>query len=144
MEVQFDRYQKNILQEWSTVKNLSCVSCAAWNVFPINSLFTPKRVFIIYIFFNQFFRRSRVHSYCHNEYCWRWRFLTPLLYDVRVWKHDYKHITLKQILVVHPVYGFFYVKNGLSYLIYIISVAKLTVYLEKIKKSSTTSDHWTY
>ena len=38
MEVQFGRYQKNILQEWSMVKNLSCVSCAAWNVFPINSL----------------------------------------------------------------------------------------------------------
>ena len=27
-----------ILQEWSMVKNLSCVSCAAWNIFPINSL----------------------------------------------------------------------------------------------------------
>ena len=26
------------LQEWSMVKNLSCVSCAGWNVFPINSL----------------------------------------------------------------------------------------------------------
>ena len=38
VEVQFGGYQKNILQEWSMVKNLSCVSCAAWNVFPINSL----------------------------------------------------------------------------------------------------------
>ena len=38
VEVQFGRYQKNILQEWSMVKNLSCVSCTAWNVFPINSL----------------------------------------------------------------------------------------------------------
>ena len=38
VEVQFGRYQKNILQEWSVIKNLSCVSCAAWNVFPINSL----------------------------------------------------------------------------------------------------------
>ena len=38
VEVQFSRYQKYILQEWSMVKNLSCVSCAAWNVFPINSL----------------------------------------------------------------------------------------------------------
>ena len=38
VEVQFGRYQKNILQGWSIVKNLSCVSCAAWNVFPINSL----------------------------------------------------------------------------------------------------------
>ena len=37
VEVQFGRYQKNILQEWSMVKNLSCVSCAAWNVFTINS-----------------------------------------------------------------------------------------------------------
>ena len=36
-EVQFGRYQKNILQELSMVKNLSCVNCAAWNVFPINS-----------------------------------------------------------------------------------------------------------
>ena len=34
VEVQFGRYQKNILQEWSMVINLSCVSCAAWNVFP--------------------------------------------------------------------------------------------------------------
>ena len=40
VEVQFGRYQKNNLQEWSMVKNLSCVSCAAWNVFPINSLGT--------------------------------------------------------------------------------------------------------
>ena len=39
VEVQFGRYQKNILQDWSMVKNLSCVSCAAWNVFLINSLF---------------------------------------------------------------------------------------------------------
>jgi hypothetical protein len=38
VEVQFGRYQKNILQEWSMIKNLACVSCAAWNVFPINSL----------------------------------------------------------------------------------------------------------
>ena len=30
--------KKNILQEWSMEKNLSCISCAAWNVFPINSL----------------------------------------------------------------------------------------------------------
>ena len=30
----------NILQEWSMVKNLSCVSCAAWNTFTINSLLT--------------------------------------------------------------------------------------------------------
>ena len=29
-----------ILQEWSMVKNHSCVSCAAWNVFPVNSLHT--------------------------------------------------------------------------------------------------------
>ena len=38
VEVQFGRYQKNILQEWCMVKNLSCVSCAAWNVLPINLL----------------------------------------------------------------------------------------------------------
>ena len=30
--------EAHILQEWSMVKNLSFVSCAAWNVFPINSL----------------------------------------------------------------------------------------------------------
>ena len=48
VEVQFGRYQKNILQEWSMVKNLSCVSCAAWNVFPINSL---------------------LRAYCLNIYC---------------------------------------------------------------------------
>ena len=35
-----DTYQKYILLEWSMVKNLSCVSCAAWNVFPINLLLT--------------------------------------------------------------------------------------------------------
>ena len=29
---------KKILHVWPMVKNLSCVSCAAWNVFPINSL----------------------------------------------------------------------------------------------------------
>ena len=45
MEVQFGRYQKNILQEWSMVKNISCVSCAAWNVFPINSLVSHVTVF---------------------------------------------------------------------------------------------------
>ena len=47
VEVQFGRYQKNILQEWSMVKNLSCVSCAAWNVFPINSLL-PCRCIRLY------------------------------------------------------------------------------------------------
>ena len=41
VEVQFGRYQKNILQEWSMVKNLSCVSCAAWNFFPLNFLLLP-------------------------------------------------------------------------------------------------------
>ena len=34
VEVQFGRYQINVLQEWSMVKNLSCVSCAAWNNSP--------------------------------------------------------------------------------------------------------------
>ena len=38
VEVQFGKYQKNILEEWSMVKNLSCVNFAAWNFFPINSL----------------------------------------------------------------------------------------------------------
>ena len=38
VEVQFGRYQKNILQEWSIIKKFLCVSCAAWNFFPINSL----------------------------------------------------------------------------------------------------------
>ena len=37
--VQYITYSlADILQEWSMVKNLSCVSCAAWNIFPINSL----------------------------------------------------------------------------------------------------------
>ena len=31
---------KNILQEWSRVKNLSSVNCAAWHVFTINLLLT--------------------------------------------------------------------------------------------------------
>ena len=42
VEVQFGRYQKNILQEWSMVKNLSCVSCAAWNVSPLYLLLTDS------------------------------------------------------------------------------------------------------
>ena len=50
VEVQFGRYQKNILLEWSMVKNLSCVSCAAWNVFPINSLMPNSSVFIYFSF----------------------------------------------------------------------------------------------
>ena len=29
---------KNISKEWSRVKNLSSVSCAAWNIFPVNLL----------------------------------------------------------------------------------------------------------
>ena len=33
---------KKKLQEWSMVKKLSFVSCAAWNVFPINSLLSSK------------------------------------------------------------------------------------------------------
>ena len=40
VEVQFGSYQKNILQEWSMVKNLSCISCAALNAFP--TLQTPS------------------------------------------------------------------------------------------------------
>ena len=34
VEVQFGRYQKNILQEWSVVKNLSCVSHGSLKHFP--------------------------------------------------------------------------------------------------------------
>ena len=34
VEVQFGRYQKNILQEWSMVKNLSCVSYGSLKRFP--------------------------------------------------------------------------------------------------------------
>ena len=34
VEVQFSRYQKNILQEWSMVKNLSCVSHGSLKRFP--------------------------------------------------------------------------------------------------------------
>ena len=34
VEVQFGRYQKNILQEWSMVKNLSCVSYGSLKCFP--------------------------------------------------------------------------------------------------------------
>ena len=34
VEVQFGRYQKNILQEWSMVKKLSCVSCGSLKRFP--------------------------------------------------------------------------------------------------------------
>ena len=34
VEVQFGRYQKNILQEWCMVKKLSCVSCGSLKRFP--------------------------------------------------------------------------------------------------------------
>ena len=34
VEVQFGRYQKNILQEWSMVKKLSCASCGSLKRFP--------------------------------------------------------------------------------------------------------------
>ena len=34
VEVQFGRYQKNILQEWCRVKKLSCVSCGSLKHFP--------------------------------------------------------------------------------------------------------------
>ena len=34
VEVQFGRYQKNILQEWCRVKKLSCVSCGSLKRFP--------------------------------------------------------------------------------------------------------------
>ena len=34
VEVQFGRYQKNTLQEWSMVKKLSCVSCGSMKRFP--------------------------------------------------------------------------------------------------------------
>ena len=37
VEVQFDRYQKKNCRSYQWSK-LSCVSCAAWNVFPINLL----------------------------------------------------------------------------------------------------------
>jgi len=43
VEVQLGRYQKNISQEWSRVKHLSCVSCAAWNVFFVNLLMAVIR-----------------------------------------------------------------------------------------------------
>ena len=42
VEVQFGRYQKNILQEWSMVKKLSCVSCGSLKRFP--HTFTTIRV----------------------------------------------------------------------------------------------------
>ena len=34
VEVQFGRHQKNVLQEWSMVKKLSCVSCGSLKRFP--------------------------------------------------------------------------------------------------------------
>ena len=49
VEVQFGRYQKNIFQEWSMVENLSCVSCAAWNVFPINSLMSRNHTKLCFL-----------------------------------------------------------------------------------------------
>ena len=44
VEVQFGRYQGNILQEWSMVKNLSCASYETWNVFPISSLLADRSI----------------------------------------------------------------------------------------------------
>ena len=45
VEVQFGRYQKNILQEWSMVKKLSCVSCGSFKHFP--HTFTSNRLYHI-------------------------------------------------------------------------------------------------
>ena len=45
VEVQFGRYQKNILQEWSMVKNLSCVSHGSLKRFPHK--FTSAMVAIV-------------------------------------------------------------------------------------------------
>ena len=62
VEVQFGRYQKNILQEWCRVKKLSCVSCGSLKRFPhtftnaIYSVFQTKRKiptsfsWVIYLF----------------------------------------------------------------------------------------------
>ena len=47
LKVQLGTYQKNISQEWSRVKNLSCVSCAAWNVFPLNLLLWPFTKYVM-------------------------------------------------------------------------------------------------
>ena len=43
VKLQLVRYQKDISQEWSIrVKNISCVSCAAWNGLSINLLSTLR------------------------------------------------------------------------------------------------------
>ena len=44
VKVQLGRYQKNISQEWSRVKNLLCVSCAAGDVFPVKLLLLGPKV----------------------------------------------------------------------------------------------------
>jgi hypothetical protein len=46
VEVQFGRYQKNILQEWSMVKKLSCVSCGSLKRFP--HTFTTQSLMLIW------------------------------------------------------------------------------------------------
>ena len=73
MEVQFDRYQNNILQEWFTVKNLSCVSCAAWNIFLKYSLPTSpcphacRRAWLIKLQYGHWWCS---HLICHSTEVW--------------------------------------------------------------------------
>ena len=49
VEVQFGRYQKNILQEWSMAKKLSCVSCGSLKRFPHTVKWQPYLKIAIYV-----------------------------------------------------------------------------------------------
>ena len=47
VEVQFGRYQKNILQEWCRVKKLSCVSCGSLKRFP-HTFTNDTRIYVMF------------------------------------------------------------------------------------------------
>ena len=52
VEVQFGRYQKNVLQEWSMVKKLSSVSCGSLKRFPhtfTSGRHTPNKLLLALI-----------------------------------------------------------------------------------------------
>ena len=53
VEVQFGRYQKNILQEWSMSKISHVLIMVAWNVFPIHSLVSIRKYWTPVVVFSK-------------------------------------------------------------------------------------------
>ena len=65
VEVQFGRYQKNVLQEWSMVKKLSGVSCGTW----VPSPYSQCRNMILFVCLTCFrfgsttWKKTRMHHF---------------------------------------------------------------------------------